>query len=110
MKRSIVMTTSVAASIGMMLVAAGPASATTLYKDQNYSGASFTATSAPNVGSMNDKSSSATATRAIHYFEDAGYLGRSIVLTGNQNYLQSYSSGLHFGETWNDRISSFKNN
>ncbi|MBF4463204.1 MULTISPECIES: peptidase inhibitor family I36 protein [unclassified Rathayibacter] len=107
MKKIFINVTAGAAAIGLALVGAQAANAATLYDNQNYAGSAFSATTAANVGSLNDKASSLQNAGTRTYFEDSGYLGRKVVLSGNYNSLQSISSNLHFGETWNDRISSF---
>lgn len=108
MKKNSVTVVAAAAAVGLALVGAQAANAATLYDNQNYGGTAFSATTAANVGSLNDKASSLTNSGTRTYYEDSGYLGRTVVLTGNYNSLQSISNNLHFGETWNDRISSFK--
>jgi len=95
------------AALGVVGVSA--ASATTLYDNNNYTGASFSSSgSAANVGSLNDRASSVSASGSHPYYEDAGYLGRAVTLSGSYNSLGAVSTNLHFGETWSDRISSFQ--
>lgn len=93
---------------GLAAVAGQSAGAATLYDNANYSGASFSSTYAPNVGSMNDRASSIINGTVSTYYEDAGFLGRSTAIGWNWNNLASLSPGLGLFETWNDRISSFR--
>jgi hypothetical protein len=97
-----------AAGVGLVLTGAQAAGAATLYDNNNYTGASYYSTAAANVGSLNDKASSLQNSGTRTYYEDSGYLGRTVVLTNNWNALQTIGTNLHFGETWNDRISSFR--
>ncbi|QHC57532.1 peptidase inhibitor family I36 protein [Rathayibacter sp. VKM Ac-2760] len=96
-----------ASAIGLALAGAQAANAVTLYDSANYTGPSFTATSATSVGSLADRASSLTNGGRKVYYEDENRMGRSVSLDGNYNSLQAISTNLHFGETWNDRISSF---
>ncbi|MBF4636244.1 hypothetical protein ITJ38_17675 [Agreia pratensis] len=107
--RSVLIATGVAgATLAGTLAGAQTASAASLFDDQNYGRLLFSAGTAANVGDASDRASSLLNSDARTYYEDSGYLGRTISLTGNINFLQSYSTNLHFGETWNDRISSFR--
>ncbi|MEJ1229382.1 MAG: hypothetical protein WDM88_00245 [Galbitalea sp.] len=108
MKKLIYGFVAAAAVAGLGLVGAGAASAATLYDNDNYTGASFSSTYAPNVGSLNDRASSVSSTGTYTYYEDAGFLGRTVTLSGSYNSLGALSTNLHFGETWSDRISSFE--
>lgn len=98
-----------AVAIGLSLVAAQGANAATLYEGENYGGSrAWTATTATSIGnSLNDKASSLRNVGTRTYYEDTFYGGRLVTLAGDRNSLQAIASGLHFGETWNDRISSF---
>ncbi len=42
-----------------------------------------------------------------HYYEDINHRGRNFESSSDLNYLRGLShAGLHWGETWDDRISS----
>ena len=107
MKKLIYGLVAATAVLGLGLIGAGAANAATLYDNNNYTGASFTSGYAPNVGSLNDRASSVSSSATYTYYEDAGFLGRHVVLSGSYNSLGAISTNLHFGETWSDRISSF---
>jgi hypothetical protein len=93
---------------GLALAAGQGAGAATLYDNANYTGASFSSSYAPNVGSLNDRASSIINGTISTYYEDAGFLGRSTAIGLNWNNLSTLSPGLGLFETWNDRISSFR--
>ncbi|WP_237200141.1 beta/gamma crystallin-related protein [Rothia nasimurium] len=84
------------------------AGAATLFEHQNYSGQTFSASNAPNVGSLNDKASSVKipATRGFMFYQHAGFLGSWVYLETSYNSLSALPFG--YGLSWNDRISSFK--
>ncbi len=107
MKKLIYGVIAASAILGLGLVGAGAANAATLYDNNNYTGASFSSTNAPNVGSLNDRASSVSSSTTYTYYEDAGFLGRHVTLTGSYNSLGAVANNLHIGETWSDRISSF---
>lgn len=97
-----------ALAVGLSMAGAQAASAATIHEHENYVGRTFSGDNAANVGDMNDAGTSIRNGGRLHYFEDSGHLGRSVWLTGNYNALQAVGDNLHFGETWNDRISSWK--
>lgn len=74
-----------------------------------YGGASYSSWPSASVGNgLNDRASSATSTgSAPTYYEDINCRGRTLTLSGNIQDLTSRSDNLHWGETWNDRVSSF---
>lgn len=89
-------------------MAASGANAAVLYDNINYTGGYYSATTAANVGSHNDMTSSISNSGTRTYYEDSGYLGRSVALYGSWNNLSSVNTNLWGTQTWNDRISSFR--
>ncbi|HEU5223277.1 MAG TPA: hypothetical protein VFU07_06295 [Candidatus Lumbricidophila sp.] len=51
------------------LAALTPASAATLWDNNNYTGTFYSASSAPNVGTLNDRGSSVQASGSYAYYE-----------------------------------------
>jgi len=103
----------VAALAAGVLAVAAPvaANATTLYDDPNYVGFLWSGTTSGSWGipvGANDKTSSFTNGGFETYCENYNCSGRTLNWTGNANSLGAISSGLHFGETWSDRISGVK--
>ena len=95
---------------GLTLAAtmAAPAHAVSAYTHMNYSGGALGGTDRSNVGTMNDQISSVrTYGLSVRFWEDNGYSGRSFTTRSDWNDLRDLASGLHWGETWNDRISSW---
>ena len=93
---------------------APPAQALILWEHENYKGYLGTYSGETwYVGDKaNDKASSLTKGKnelGSMYYEDYGYLGRRFFASSDLNCLRCISDGLHWGETWEDRISSIKN-
>ncbi|MFY9634519.1 MAG: peptidase inhibitor family I36 protein, partial [Cellulosimicrobium cellulans] len=88
--------------------------ASTVYNDANYNGTYgyYQATSSTYVGSLvNDRGSSLRVYgHGVTFYEDSGYAGRYLYTTSDWNDLTGTAINLHWGETWNDRISSFYQN
>lgn len=103
----IVATTTISISLAGVGVTA--ANATVLYSEANYTGGTFGADNAPNVGGMNDQATSIkNFNMGVTFYENAGYLGRNFRTANDFNDLTALATGLNFGETWNDRISSYQ--
>lgn len=89
-----------------------PAQAATLYENANYSGGYIHSGSNPNIGWIGDKVSSFALAPGERYrmFEDINRRGRNFEAHHSHNYLRGLGGwGLHWGETWDDRISSIGN-
>lgn len=62
-----------------------------------------------NVGGLNDRATSIrNYSISVTFYEDSGYLGRKFRSALDYNQLGAISNNLHFGETWSDRISSYR--
>lgn len=88
-----------------------PAGAATLYENQNYEGGYISTTQTSWVGWINDKTSSVKLSHGEirTFYEDANYVGRYFTADTSYNRLRNLGGwGLHWGETWDDRITSVK--
>lgn len=85
-----------------------PAHATVIFDHENYRGEAWGADNAPNVGKMNDRTSSfMNYGREVTFFQDAGYLGPRFTTPYDYSSLKSVTTQLSWGN-WNDRISSYR--
>ena len=80
----------------------------TFYSDANFLGPRMYTWDNPHLGWMNDRASSLHSGGCRwHYYEDINHRGRNFESSSDLNYLRGLShAGLHWGETWDDRISS----
>lgn len=92
-----------------------PAQAATLYEHANYNegkpkAAVMNVFNSIHIASMSDKASSIRVSwnERRTFYEDQEHRGRHFVSEGTSyNYLRGLSGhGLHWGETWDDRITS----
>ena len=96
------------AAVSIAITGATGASAVSAYPHMNYAGSSLGGTDRSNVGTMNDQISSIrTYGSYVKFWEDNGYSGRYFVTGVDWNDLRDTAVNLHWGETWNDRISSW---
>lgn len=96
------------AAVAVALTGATGASAASAYPHMNYSGASLGGTDRSNVETMNDQISSIRTYGAyVKFWEDNGYSGRYFITNADWNDLRDTAKNLHWGETWNDQISSW---
>ena len=85
----------------------------TLYENANYDwGPTMPTGETTDLGWMSDRASSIKNHNhncSWRYFEDIDHRGRRFESSSDFNYLRGLShAGLHWGETWDDRISSIK--
>ena len=82
----------------------------TLYSDANFLGASMETEGTKHLGWMSDRASSLHSGGCRwRYYEDVDLAGRRFESSSDLNYLRGLShAGLHWGETWDDRISSIE--
>lgn len=86
-----------------------PAQAATLYEHANYTGGYVHSGVSDDIGWIGDKVSSVALGHNEKYtmFEDINRMGRHFKVSISHNYLRGLTGwGLHWGETWDDRISS----
>lgn len=86
-----------------------PAQAATLYEHANYTGESRGVTWSRHISSMSDRVSSIRmGNEKRTFFEDQDHRGRNFTsYSTSYNYLRGLGGyGLHWGETWDDRITS----
>lgn len=85
-----------------------PAQAATLYEHANYTGMNRAETRSRHISSLSDKVSSVyLAGETRTFYEDQDYQGRRFTTNHSYNYLRGLGGyGLHWGETWDDRITS----
>lgn len=98
------------AAVAMAVSMPAVANATSLYDNINYGTFMWSGTSSPGglpVG-YNDKTSSFINSGSEVYCENWNCSGRKLTWSGSANDLRSISTGLNFGETWSDRISSIQ--
>lgn len=110
MKRLVLKALAIVAVSGGLVVAGGAANATSLYDNINFGSFMWSGTSSPGglpVG-YNDKTSSFINGGAETYCENWNCSGRKLVWSGNANDLRSVTTGLNWGESWSDRISSIQ--
>lgn len=93
------------AVLALVGVQAANAATVKLYDNENYQTLSYSGGTTATVP-HNDQASSVQSSGSYTLYEDINYGGRSVGLSGNYNALQAVSTNLHFGETWNDRVSS----
>lgn len=85
----------------------------TLYENANYDwGPTMSTGETKHLGWMSDRASSIKNHNhncSWRYFEDINHRGRNFESSSDFNYLRGLShADLHWGETWDDRISSIK--
>ena len=98
----------IVAAVGLSLGGVATANATNLYDHNNYGVFLWGGSSSPGglPISYNDRTSSFTNVGIEVYCENANCSGRKLTWSGNANSLGAITTGLGFGETWSDRISS----
>lgn len=95
----------------LMLGGSTAAFAFPIYEDADYAGYTYQATWAQKdgLGTMNAQASSMRAPAAGKtFYEGRGYVGRSVYLRGNVPRLTQIGTGLGWGQSWNDRIQSYR--
>ena len=80
----------------------------TFYSDANFLGPRMDTEGTTHLDWMSDRASSLHSGGCRwHYYEDINHRGRNFESSSDLNYLRGLShAGLHWGETWDDRISS----
>ena len=99
-----------AAAVTFGAVAPPAHAGVTFYSDANFLGSRMRTEGTNHLSWMSDCASSFS----LHsdgcrwrYYEDSHYRGRRFDSSSDLNYLRGLShAGLHWGETWDDRISS----
>lgn len=80
----------------------------TFYSDANFLGSRMPTEGTNHLSWMSDRASSLHSDGCRwRYYEDVDFAGRRFDSSSDLNYLRGLShAGLHWGETWDDRISS----
>ena len=108
MRTALKLASTALAGLALAGALAAPAQAVSAYPHMNYSGNPLGGTDRSNVGTMNDQISSIrTYGSYVKFWEDNGYSGRNFITRMDWNDLRDTATNLHWGETWNDRISSW---